>query len=110
MRAVTSRLVQACGFEVLQAVDGRHAVEVFTQNRSRIRAVLLDATMPQLNGAEAFREMHQIDPGVKVLMVSGYSQEEAAEQPLSPSPSGFLQKPFRQEELTQKLRGMLVQN
>ena len=107
VRAVTARMVQAFGFEVLQAVDGRHAVEVFSQNRARINAVVLDRTMPQLNGDEAFAEMKRIDPAVKVLMVSGYSQSNGEMHFKDGPPSAFLQKPFLPEELNAKLRGVL---
>ena len=48
VRAVTARMVEACGFDVLQAVDGLHGVEVFSQKQNDIRAVVLDMTMPKL--------------------------------------------------------------
>ena len=58
--------------------------------------------------ADAFREMKQIDPAVKVLMVSGYSQEESPDLFRKEQPDAFLQKPFRPEELNAKLRGVLM--
>jgi two-component system cell cycle sensor histidine kinase/response regulator CckA len=109
VRAVTSRLVEACGFEVLQAVDGRHGVEVFSEKRNKIRGVVLDMTMPNLNGQEAFQEMRKIQPGVKVLLMSGFSEYTTTTQLNGFSPAGFLQKPFRPEELNQKLKGMFVE-
>ena len=108
VRAVTARMVQKFGFDVLQAVDGRHAVEVFSQNSNHIKAVVLDMTMPQLNGDEAFAEMRRIDPLVRVLMVSGYSQSNGAVRRENGHPSAFLQKPFLPEELSQKLQNVLA--
>jgi PAS domain S-box-containing protein len=105
VRAVTTRMVEAAGFEVLQAVDGRHGVEVFSQNQKDIRAVLLDLAMPNLNGREAFEEMRRIRPDVKVLLISGFSEQEAFEEP---GPNGFLQKPFKPEDLNGKLQRLLT--
>ncbi len=105
VRAVTTRMVEAAGFEVLQAVDGRHGVEVFSQKSEQIRAVVLDMAMPNLNGREAFEEMRRIRPDVKVLLISGFSEEEAFE---GAGPSGFLQKPFKPEDLNGKLQRMLA--
>ncbi len=107
VRAVTTRLVEAAGFSVLQAVDGRHGVEVFTQNQQEIRAVLLDMAMPNLNGQEAFQEMRRIRPDVKVLLISGFSEQETFD---GPTPNGFLQKPFMPEDLNGKLQRILTSN
>jgi PAS domain S-box-containing protein len=105
VRAVTTRMIEAAGFDVLQAVDGRHGVEVFAQKQHDIRAVLLDMAMPNLNGREAFEEMRRIRPDVKVLLISGFSEQEAFD---GPAPSGFLQKPFKPEDLNGKLQGILT--
>jgi PAS domain S-box-containing protein len=107
VRAVTTRMVEAAGFEVLQAVDGRHGVEVFTQKQQEIRAVLLDMAMPNLNGREAFEEMRRIRPDVKVLLISGFSEQGTFD---GPGPSGFLQKPFKPEDLNGKLQRILTTN
>jgi CheY-like chemotaxis protein len=107
VRAITARMVEAAGFAVLQAVDGRHGVEVFTEKKEEIRAVVLDMAMPNLNGREAFEEMRKIRPDVKVLLVSGFSEHEAF---CGPAPSGFLQKPFKSEDLSGKLQRILASN
>jgi PAS domain S-box-containing protein len=109
VRAVTSRMVEACGFEVLQAVDGKHGVEVFTEKRGQIRAVVLDMTMPNLNGQEAFEEMRKIEPKIKVLLMSGFSEFATCERFNGKSPGFFLQKPFKPEELSSKLKGLFAE-
>jgi len=109
VRAVTSRMVESCGFEVLQAVDGRHGVEVFSQNQREIRAVVLDMTMPNLNGREAFEEMRRLRPDVKVLLISGFSENFTTEAFEGKAPNGFLQKPFKPEELNGKLHSIFDQ-
>jgi two-component system, cell cycle sensor histidine kinase and response regulator CckA len=106
VRAVIARMVEAFGFDVLQAVDGRHGVEVFTENRADVRAVVLDMTMPNLDGREAIEQMRRVQDDVKVLLVSGFS-ENCATNLAKGGPNGFLQKPFNPEELKMKLRSIL---
>jgi CheY-like chemotaxis protein len=108
VRAVTSRIVEASGFQVLQAVDGQHAVEVFEEQKERIHAVVLDLTMPKLNGEEAFEEMRRIKPDVKVLLISGFSEPSSGPVYLTRGLSGFLQKPFTTEDLNEKLKNMIL--
>lgn len=106
VRAVMARMVESFGFEVLQAVDGRHGVEVFAQNNAAIAAVVLDMTMPNLNGREALEQMRAIRPDVKVLLVSGFT-ETCTNSFAGDGPNGFLQKPFKPDELKSKLRAIL---
>jgi two-component system cell cycle sensor histidine kinase/response regulator CckA len=61
--------------------------------------------MPNLNGREAFEEMRRIRPDVKVLLISGFSEQEAFDEP---GPNGFLQKPFKPEDLNGKLQRLLT--
>ena len=107
VRAVMARIVEAFGFDVLQAVDGRHGVEVFHENRDRVRAVVLDMTMPNLNGREAFERMRKIQRDVRVLLVSGFSENCTGNGFDNGSPRAFLQKPFKPEELRLKLQSIL---
>jgi DNA-binding response OmpR family regulator len=107
VRAVIARMVEAFGFEVLQAVDGRHGVEVFNENRREVRAVVLDMTMPNLDGREAIEQMRRIQEDVKVLLVSGFSENRAHGACAKDGPNAFLQKPFNPEELKMKLKSIL---
>lgn len=107
VRAVTARMVQSSGFEVLQAVDGLHGVEVFSQRQDEIVAVVLDMTMPKLNGREALQEMRRIKPNVRILLISGFSDVATAEGGGS-EPDGFLQKPFKPQELNAKLKSIFT--
>jgi DNA-binding response OmpR family regulator len=107
VRAVMARMVEGCGFDVLQAVDGRHALEVFSENSKAILAVILDMTMPNLNGREALKGMRDHCKDVRVLMVSGFSENCSATSFLESPPNAFLQKPFKREELIGKLNAIL---
>ena len=108
VRSVMARMVEAIGFTVMQAVDGRHGVEVFTENQETVRAVILDMTMPNLDGREALQRLREIRSDIRVLMVSGFSENPNATSAGPHVPNGFLQKPFKCEELIAKLRTILA--
>jgi CheY-like chemotaxis protein len=103
VREAASRLLEFFGFSVLQAVDGRHGTEVFRQHESEIVIVILDMTMPEMNGEETFREIRRVRSDVPVILTSGYNEIEATRRFTAKGLAGFLQKPFTPKELTQKL-------
>jgi PAS domain S-box-containing protein len=107
VRDLTSEGLRRVGLDVLTAVDGREGIAVFERHRDEIRAVFLDRTMPDVSGEEAFDAIRRIDPDARVVLVSGYSEEQAAERFANRGLVGFLQKPFRLESLVQKLRDAL---
>jgi len=99
--------LQRAGFDVLHAADGREGIAVFQEHRNEIRAVFLDRTMPNVSGEEAFEAIRSIDPDAHVVLVSGYSERQAAERFANRGLVGFLQKPFRIESLIKTLREAL---
>ncbi len=107
VRTVTARMLELFGFEVILAEDGRIGVEKFSQHAKELRAVILDMTMPHLNGDEAFREMRRIRSDIRVLLVSGYSEQEATNRFTGKGLAGFLQKPYKLEDLRKKIRDIL---
>src|SRR5262249_19902094 len=70
VRVIAARMLEAMGFRVVLACDGRECVQKFRADPSGFRLVLLDLTMPHLDGEEAFRELRQIRPDVRVLLMS----------------------------------------
>jgi len=107
VRKVGRRMLEALGFSVLLADDGREAIEVFRARRSEISCVILDLTMPVMDGGEAFQELRGIDPDVVVLLSSGYNEQETMEQFEGSGPAGFIQKPYHVPLLEEKLRKVL---
>jgi two-component system, cell cycle sensor histidine kinase and response regulator CckA len=105
VRAVTSSLLRRRGFTVTEAVDGTEGVDRFSADPSRWRLVLLDLTMPQLNGEQAMRAMRARRPDVPVLMMSGYNEADVKRD--VGDCSGFLQKPFNSQELLKAVRSVL---
>ena len=100
-------VLERAGFKVLTAADGREAVALFREHADEIVCVLLDLTMPHLNGEEAFREMRCIRPEVRVILCSGYNEQEATQYFVGKDLAGFLQKPYRSTALMEKLREVL---
>lgn len=107
VREVTQDILEGHGFDVLSAADGREALEIFEQRSAEIDAVILDLTMPNVDGEEAFRRMRARDPAVKILLMSGYSQKRARKRLEGEGLAGFLHKPFRPDELVHLLRTIL---
>ena len=107
IRAVGKSMLEKVGFKVLTACDGREGVEVFAQHADEICAVLLDMTMPHLNGEEAFREMRRIRADVRVILSSGYNEVDATGRFAGKGLAGFIQKPYPIEALVSKLATIL---
>jgi PAS domain S-box-containing protein len=92
-------MLEALGFEVLLARDGLEALERFQAEEPPPRLVLMDLTMPRMDGRTAFLEIQKLRPEVPVILSSGYDQAELKEGFNGVSPAGFIQKPYRLEEL-----------
>lgn len=107
VRAISARMLELFGFTVLLAADGREGVEIYRQNQEKIEAVILDMTMPHLNGEEVFREIRRIRNDARVMLVSGYNEQDATDRFAGKGLDGFLQKPFKPDELRDKLREIL---
>ena len=100
-------LLGAFGYKVLIARSGEEAIKIYSENKDRIHIVLLDMIMPDMSGSETYNRLKEIDPKVKVLLSSGYSIDGQATEILDRGCNGFIQKPFKMKELTQKLRKIL---
>ncbi|GAF94151.1 unnamed protein product, partial [marine sediment metagenome] len=107
VRAVGGRMLELAGFTVLTAEDGREAVEVFRRRADEIVCVVLELTMPHMDGEEAFRELRKIKRDVRVILSSGYSEQEAVDRFTGKGLAGFLQKPYRTENLLLKIQRAL---
>ncbi len=103
LRNATTRMLNHFGFKVLEAVDGKHGLEVFLKHLPEIDCVLLDLTMPNLGGEETLREIRKIKEDIKIVLMSGYSEQEVAKRFSTTSQIEFLQKPYTSKELREKL-------
>ena len=104
---IAEELFEQLGYKVLIARSGKEAVEIYEKNKERIDIVLLDMIMPDMSGSDTYDRMKDIDPKVKVLLSSGYSINGQATEIMDRGCNGFIQKPFKMKELSQKLREIL---
>jgi len=110
VRTVSARMLERLGFSVVLANDGREAMEKFRLDPVRFTLVLLDLTMPHLDGEETFRQMRMLNPGVRVILTSGFNQQEAVNRFTGKGLAGFVQKPFELNSLIQVIRSVLPHN
>jgi two-component system, cell cycle sensor histidine kinase and response regulator CckA len=99
VRVVARRLLERRGFRVAVAVDGLDGLAQFSEAPGDFALVLLDLTMPKLGGVETMAALQELAPDVRVLLTSGYREREVATRFAGMEPAGFVQKPFRAEEL-----------
>ncbi len=95
--------LEKLGYTVLLAIDGKEAVGIYKQKKEEIDLVLLDMIMPKMDGKETNLALRKINPDVKVLLASGYSQNGTATEILNEGALGFVQKPFRMDELSKAI-------
>jgi len=103
----TAAIMSALGFKVITAIDGLDALAKFEAEPDRIDLALMDLTMPRMNGDEAFRRMHEIRPELPVILCSGYSEMDIAQEVGRHGPAAFLQKPYLLKDLKQALHACL---
>ncbi len=99
VRRTVGAMLEKIGFTVEVACDGREGVERFRADPDRFSVVLMDLTMPQMDGKQAFAELRRIRPQVRVVLMSGFNEEEASSGLAGKRLAGFLQKPFEFDSL-----------
>jgi len=108
IRELAREALEASGLQVIEARDGQEAVELFRERAGQVDLVLLDMTMPRMGGAEAFRLIRQMAPSARILLTSGYTQQESLDALADLTPDGFLQKPFRVRDLVARVREVMA--
>ena len=104
--ALGARMLEHLGFTVLTAADGLQAVDLYRERGKGIDLVLMDLTMPHMDGAEAFGELRRLNPQVRIVLASGYSHEDVASRFAGKGLDGVLQKPYTLLKLREALAGL----
>ena len=107
LRALGETILQEAGFQVLTAANGREAVDLYRELHESITCIVLDLTMPEMDGAEALNEIRAIRADATVIVCSGYSKQEILDRFGTQTPSAFLQKPFGATQLLRTLDTVL---
>ncbi len=107
VRELGARILTKQGYTVLQAANGKEAVDLFKREQSRISLVILDLIMPEMGGKDCLKSILGLDPHVKALIASGYSADTSTKECIGLGAKGFIAKPFRFKELLQQVRNAL---
>lgn len=105
---IFAHILRSLGFQPLLARGGAEALGIFRERGEGIAAVLLDYMMPDMSGFETFHALKAIDPGVRVILVSGYGSDGTIHGLFAEGLRGFLPKPFRPDELATLLTATLA--
>ncbi len=109
VRNVTKRMLSRVGYTPLLAEDGPSGIEIYKHNKDSIVCVMLDMTMPRMSGEETLARLKELNPDVRVLLMSGYSEQEASNRFNGKGVSGFMQKPYTPQDLQEKISEILEQ-
>jgi PAS domain S-box-containing protein len=107
VRTVASAMLTQLGFQVLTADNGRQGVEVFRAHGPEITCVILDLMMPEMGGEETFRELRKLRSDIRVILSSGYNEQDVTQRFVGRGLSGFIQKPYTVASLRDALNRAL---
>ncbi|HAT73127.1 MAG TPA: hypothetical protein DCS63_09955 [Elusimicrobia bacterium] len=108
MRRISKRILNAAGYEVLEAVDGREALMVLEKRSGAVSVLLTDIVMPELDGVGLAREVMDRYPGIKILCMSGYADKQEDLERVLGNKVGYIQKPFIPDEFLRKIEEVLA--
>jgi two-component system, cell cycle sensor histidine kinase and response regulator CckA len=104
---VSTELLEALGYGVLAAWNGKEALDLYERQKDKIDVVILDMVMPDMGGGEVFEAMKKMNPDVKVILSSGYTLDGQTSGIMNRGCKAFIQKPFSMDDLSKKIREVL---
>jgi two-component system, cell cycle sensor histidine kinase and response regulator CckA len=107
LRFIATELLQSLGYGIITCKDGMEAVECYQRRFKEIDAVIIDLIMPRMGGYDCIIKLKQINPAACILIASGYGLPEETQKIITKGIAGFIQKPYRLEELSQTLNEVL---
>ena len=109
VRNVASSMLRALGYEVSTVSNGRDAIEFFDTSVDEVDAVIIDMIMPEMGGGECFDAIKEIKPNVKTILSTGYGLNGAAQEIIDRGVTGFVQKPYMMNQLSEIVAQVLSQ-
>jgi len=107
VRSLACKILELQGYKILEAKDGEEAMKVSKEHNGPIHLMITDVVMPGISGRELQEQLHPLRPAMKVLYMSGYTDNATAHHKVLDSGVAFLQKPFTPETLARKVREVL---
>lgn len=107
LRKLSTILLRQSGYNVIEASDGQEALNLFIEHKDKIKLSVLDAIMPRKNGREVYEEMKKLQPGIRAILVSGYTADIFGKDGIVDSEITFMAKPVMPSDLLNKIRELL---
>ncbi len=104
---VGREICKALGYSVITVDSGKEALRIYKDRKDKINLVILDMIMPEMNGLETFLALKKLNPDIKVLLSTGYSIDEKAQEMLRQGCKGYILKPYSVIDFSHKLREVL---
>jgi signal transduction histidine kinase/CheY-like chemotaxis protein len=108
VRSFARRALESAGFATIEAADAETAIETFDKQAGEIQSVLLDLTMPRMDGWQLLERIRRSQPDIPVLIMSGYSAPETLPSAFGMGPTSFLLKPFRRQDLVDHMSALVA--
>lgn len=102
-------MLEVCGYRVVLAGSGETAVKLFEAHRGAIHVVLMDLSMPGMDGSQCMKEIQRVEPSARVILMSGRGDAYQVEQALAAGARAFLSKPYGMSEMVAKMEEVLDQ-
>lgn len=110
LRDLLKEFLEEEGYVVMLAQDGLEAVEMYKRFKDSIALVLSDMGLPGIGGSEVLRQIRQINPGVKVVLSSGFMDSDVREDMIRAGAKDFIQKPYVAEHVVAKIRDIIAES
>jgi two-component system, cell cycle sensor histidine kinase and response regulator CckA len=108
IRDLVRDILESTGYTVATAVNGEEAISIYQNEGDTIDLVILDMVMPKMDGKAVFCKLREMDPAVKVILSSGYSARDSAQDIINEGIAGIIQKPYKSHELQRTVESILV--
>ena len=107
IRKLATQMLKDLGYNVTTCIDGYDAIEYYSTNWEDIDLLILDMIMPKNNGSDTYKALKAINPEIKAILSSGYSMNEEAFEIMKQCVMDFIEKPYRQNQLANKIYKVL---
>ena len=107
IRSTVGKMLTDLNYRVVEAANGKEAVELFQERAAEIDLILMDVVMPVMSGRRAYEKIKEIDDQIKVIFTSGFTGNEAIDELSTPGKTAFLRKPYRRRVLNELIASML---
>ena len=99
IRDLARDILEMQGYTIMCAQDGMEGITIYKENKGKIGCIILDLTMPLMNGRETYLRLREIDKQAKIILSTGLGKDEKAQEIIALGVQGIVQKPYRMEEL-----------